>query len=468
MITAEAGTLPSVTVLEQLATQARVHWKQHRGYIEGVEEIEDHPAATMGDRYSSMHGLEYDSEHSEYRYDWHGSRTPTRIGSIDGESSHYYDRYGSQPGEPQMPNCHGEGPSYTGDFNKDPYANNPAEEIYQPEAPKHTSEGRRPVIAVMGRTGSGKTSFIKTIAGDKAKDLIIGKNLHSCMHSLFTNRISYTHVVTGTQEVQKVTCRVGGIDIDLIDTPGFDDTKLSDTEVLARIADYLKYTYDEGIRLTGLIYLYPISNNRMDGSAVKYLNVFRALCGDGNLSNVILATTMWSKVSSSEGREREASLIDDFWGIMIDQGSTVERVSKHQDRQQDKALVERLLPKHTVVLQLQQEMSEGRKLADTTVGCLIFERLTRRVTELEKELELTQTESRRAIKKGRWRRRFIVFPSLLTNVQETRRWRSRSEGRSRSSRTNSRGWKMRRPSFRRATRLVCRRMQEGSGEAFSV
>lgn len=197
-----------------------------------------------------------------------------------------------------------------------------------------------------------------------------------------------------------MTCTIGGMEVDLIDTPGFDDTKLSDTEVLARIADYLKYTYDEGIRLTGLIYLYPISNNRMDGSAIKYLNVFRALCGDDNLGNVILATTMWSKVSASEGREREANLVNDFWRIMIDQGSTVERVSKHQDRQQDKVLVERLLPKHTVVLQLQQEMSEGRKLADTTVGSLIFERLTKRVTELEKELELTQAESKRAIKKG--------------------------------------------------------------------
>lgn len=37
-----------------------------------------------------------------------------------------------------------------------------------------------PIIAVIGRTGTGKTSFIKSLAGDSASLLAVGSNLKSC------------------------------------------------------------------------------------------------------------------------------------------------------------------------------------------------------------------------------------------------------------------------------------------------
>ncbi len=39
--------------------------------------------------------------------------------------------------------------------------------------------------------------------------------------------------------------------IHLIDTPGFDDTHRSDSEVLRDLAFYLTSSYDNGFRLTG-------------------------------------------------------------------------------------------------------------------------------------------------------------------------------------------------------------------------
>lgn len=42
--------------------------------------------------------------------------------------------------------------------------------------------GKRILIAVFGMTGTGKTSFIKTLAGEAASQLRTGHNLESCMY----------------------------------------------------------------------------------------------------------------------------------------------------------------------------------------------------------------------------------------------------------------------------------------------
>ena len=146
---------------------------QPRAYIEGVEETEHSPAPIMSDINSSLPGSEQGGEAGEYHYDWYGTKTPSGTGSVDGDSSSHHDGYTNQPGDCDAPNYYGERP----------YTDNPIDEVYAHEGPVYAPGGRRPVIAVMGRTGSGKTSFIKSIAGDKAKHLVIGKDLHSCMFS---------------------------------------------------------------------------------------------------------------------------------------------------------------------------------------------------------------------------------------------------------------------------------------------
>ncbi|OCH83800.1 hypothetical protein OBBRIDRAFT_892121 [Obba rivulosa] len=78
-------------------------------------------------------------------------------------------------------------------------------------------------IAIMGATGSGKTTFINTISGS---NLQVGNGLKSC-----------------TSAVER-SChfQLFGRNITLIDTPGFDDTTISDTDILKMIAAYLSTT----------------------------------------------------------------------------------------------------------------------------------------------------------------------------------------------------------------------------------
>lgn len=56
--------------------------------------------------------------------------------------------------------------------------------------------GKKILIAVFGMTGTGKTSFIKTLAGEAASQLRTGHNLESCMYfylqSLYSGQLTYS------------------------------------------------------------------------------------------------------------------------------------------------------------------------------------------------------------------------------------------------------------------------------------
>lgn len=75
-----------------------------------------------------------------------------------------------------------------------------------------------------------------------------------------------------------------------IDTPGSDDTNLSDVQVLQNIAHWLSMSFKSGVKLSGIIYLRRITDPRMTGSIRRNLLMFKKLCGEDSFSSVILAT----------------------------------------------------------------------------------------------------------------------------------------------------------------------------------
>ena len=92
----------------------------------------------------------------------------------------------------------------------------------------------------MGATGSGKTS-VRTIVPLSVRELIRSFQ--------FINLASGSHLRVGvslkscTAEVQVANeFTLDGRQILLIDTPGFDDTNVSDAEILERIAAFLAVT----------------------------------------------------------------------------------------------------------------------------------------------------------------------------------------------------------------------------------
>lgn len=163
--------------------------------------------------------------------------------------------------------------------------------------------------------------------------------------------------------------RYRGYVVRLIDTPGFDDSKKPDVEILNDIAYWLTRAYaaEPRLLLSGIVYLHPIHEPRMQGTAKKNLNMFKLLCGEESLRCVVLATTMWSKVFKSEGQGRQDELVatERFWGNMVAHGS---KVFKHEDNAASAfGIIDRIIDnKQPVVLDIQREIVEERKPVDET------------------------------------------------------------------------------------------------------
>lgn len=81
------------------------------------------------------------------------------------------------------------------------------------------------------------------------------------------------------------------------------------------------HRYKGSIKLAGLLYLHRISDVRLAGTSLKNLTVFQDLCGNNNLKNVILVTTMWDEVEEPLGNKREQELVSNFWEDMLRLGS---------------------------------------------------------------------------------------------------------------------------------------------------
>ena len=129
----------------------------------------------------------------------------------------------------------------------------------------------------------------------------------------------------------------------LVDTPGFDDTYTSDSEILRRIAVTLASScvngiflmfvrsnnvdtkrYDSEMKLGGIICLHDISRLRMLASDCQDLELFRDLCGSKALSSVVIGITRESgEISQEISEKRQKEFSSGYWKEMIDAGATV-------------------------------------------------------------------------------------------------------------------------------------------------
>ena len=188
------------------------------------------------------------------------------------------------------------------------------------------------------------------------------------------------------------------VKITLVDTPGFNDTTKSDTEVLTDICAWMSSNYKKGKLLSGIIYLHRISDVRMDGSSNKYVKIFQRLCGPDALPNVLLTTTQWSNVDQAQGEKREGELRGgDFWGGLITGGATVARFMG--TRESGLELIHKLMGNTPKPLDIQDQMIEkNMAIAETEAGKFMNGELASLHKKYQKELGEIKSEIKKAIK----------------------------------------------------------------------
>ncbi|KAK7685303.1 hypothetical protein QCA50_011666 [Cerrena zonata] len=269
------------------------------------------------------------------------------------------------------------------------------------------------IIAVMGATGTGKSTFINLVSGANFE---VGTGLLSC-----------------SKEVQSSQpFDVNGRKVVMIDTPGFDDSTRSDTDILRTIATYLADTYRSDRKLSGIIYMHRISDPRMSGISRRNFGMFRKLCGDNTLSSVVLVTNMWSQVSEDVGAARELQLQTDelLFKPVLDKGARMKR--NYNTLDSARHILEELVGRGTVTLQIQEEVvMQNMGIEQTAAGVELEAEKRREIEEAkrkqEEELRRVQEELRRQMEEEERRRQKEMEQARIRAEQEAARHRRAQE-----------------------------------------
>lgn len=206
------------------------------------------------------------------------------------------------------------------------------------------------IIALVGQTGTGKSSFIDNVTGNTSEG--VGHDLTRC-----------------TNEIKVTKCAIDGFNVMLVDTPGFNDTKnLSELEVLEMISNWLN-TYETRPILSAILYFHRISDNRVSsssGTPTNNLRILKTLCGKNVMTRISLVTTMWDKVENKIGEETLTELKKTHWKIFL-RDTTCKHLNTRDSTMQ---IIESILQQtmEQEAFQLQEETS-GMKLElwETTV-----------------------------------------------------------------------------------------------------
>lgn len=260
-------------------------------------------------------------------------------------------------------------------------------------------------------TGAGKSSFIAAASGLRVK---VGHTLDPCTNtksfwcpsSLLTN--------VGTTEIQThdMDCQ-NGTQVSLIDTPGFNDLRMSDMDVLQSILTFLDQASVKQ-KIVAVLYLHRIVDKKITGSSEMNLRMLQAICGEHFFQNVGLVTSMWASISAdgqiaAAEREQELNSADGgFWGDMCRKGAKYERWDEKVGNHFTPArqIVERWVEAYrirptTAKLQVLLELEKGLATEETTAGKILTveirkrqEKELRRLQEEEEERRLLEEETR--------------------------------------------------------------------------
>jgi hypothetical protein len=114
----------------------------------------------------------------------------------------------------------------------------------------------------------------------------------------------------------------------------------------------------------------------MSGSPLKNLHMFAKLCGDGAIKNVVLTTTMWTKVRPEVGERREKELKERYWAGMLSMGSRTIRFEDSFKGAWDiiDQIVGTVDRNHALLLQ-EELVDLGRRLSETEAGKMLYSKL---------------------------------------------------------------------------------------------
>ncbi|KIX96647.1 uncharacterized protein Z520_07366 [Fonsecaea multimorphosa CBS 102226] len=229
-----------------------------------------------------------------------------------------------------------------------------------PIASEQTNSRGLPTVhlLIMGLTGSGKSTFIQKATGDNSIET--GEGLESV-----------------TTEVRGYPMVYNGYEVFLIDTPGFDDDKMCDDDVLKMIADFVNTICSTGWTFGGIIYLHDIGRTRMGNAGTLNIRVLESFTGKENFKNITLVTNKWGLLVDPEVgllRERQLQEHPSYWAEMRQAGCQARMCRFDNTEASALKIIDWHLEKSFVPRLSQQMVTDRATLGRTDAGQVIREK----------------------------------------------------------------------------------------------
>ena len=157
--------------------------------------------------------------------------------------------------------------------------------------------------------------------------------------------------------------------------------------------------YRAGKKLAGVIYLHRISDFRFGGIATRNFRMFRELCGENTLKNVVIVTTMWGEVTLAKGTAREAELAMNkkFFKSAIDKQALLLRHDNTLSTAQ--SVLHHIIHNQPRTLRIQDEVvTQGMDISQTAAGEELSRELAAQTRKFKAEMKALQEQTNAAIK----------------------------------------------------------------------
>lgn len=145
--------------------------------------------------------------------------------------------------------------------------------------------------------------------------------------------------------------------------------------------------------------MHRISDFRVGGISKRNFKMFRELCGDTTLKNVILVTNMWGEVTAEvgEAREKELASEDKFFKPALDKHARLLRHDNSIESAQD--IIRQFFRNKPKALRIQRELVDQHKdISRTAAGEELGKELNALVQKHRRDMAMLQDEMNIAIK----------------------------------------------------------------------
>ncbi|KXN89095.1 Cell division control protein 7 [Leucoagaricus sp. SymC.cos] len=173
------------------------------------------------------------------------------------------------------------------------------------------------IIAVTGKTGVGKSSFINTAAG---------QDILPVNHRWKPEPTEVQHVECSNPE------RYPNRRVVFVEVPAFDSER-DEKSVEKKLKKWLKRFSSKRVRITGILYLHRITDTKLSDPPARHLALLKSLC-EGSVGGfpdrVMMVTTMWGVLQShATGLIREEEL-QKYWDT-LPKGSVSSRIMRFEN-----------------------------------------------------------------------------------------------------------------------------------------